>query len=328
MIRQSISKIYNEKNINENIIKNIIVNYGRNASLNKQLNNLNVKCSRNFSSEKLTILDNFENNNKLFLSNKNFHLIKCGYSTNNSLNYSISNQDIINNIKNNSKKQALYNKHILNNDTVNSICFSAYNKRFMSTLYKCNVINNTKFNTNKCINQKKTYSTENDKINDDNIKKETNNTQEQNTTGNENTKKKNNLHSVIKEYGIIAIAVYFVLTCTIYFTTLGIVLYYDIDPDELTKKSKSYVSNLTKRLLGRVDTIEQKVIENKNKNKKDEKYGENSKTETEEEQSKGKKLIKTMIMTYAVSQIFSPPKSMLTLIITPYLAKFLRKGGV
>jgi len=317
MIRQNISNLYIQKSISKNITKNVIVNYGRKINLNKQLNNINVKCSRNFSLKKLTIFENESDNNKLFLQNKEFHLKKCAYSTNDSIKNKIY-----------SKKQSIYIEHNLNdNDIVNTIFFSAYNKRFMSTIHENNNNNyKIKFDTNKYIDQKMTYSTENDKINNYNTdKQETNNSQKEDTTGNENAKKKNNLRSVIREYGIIAVAVYFVLTCIIYFTTLGIILYYDIDPDELTKKSKTYVSNLTKRLIGRVETIEQKPLNN---NKKNEKSKKNSKTETEKDQSKSKKLIKTMIMTYAVSQIFSPPKSMLTLIITPYLAKFLKKRGI
>jgi len=276
-------------------------------------------------------------NNKLFLSTLDSSILKNAYSTSTySKNY-ISTFGTL--------------TIPLSNITINTHSFSVYNKRFMNSIRQLNDNGNNNFEqfhkniisiqTNNCLNQFMTYSTENEHQEIPISEEQPNNSQKQDNSekGEKEGEGKENVNfaTLIKKYGIIAIAVYFVLTCTIYFTTLGIILYYDIDPDELTKKSKTYVTNLTKRILGRVETIEESIEEvknkkhRKNKSKKQEQQQQVSETGEELDENgnpidKKKKLIKTMIMTYAVSQIFSPPKTMLTLIITPYVAKILKRG--
>jgi len=258
-------------------------------------------------------------------------------------NYSTQNQYLINGKNKSRNKENPVEDHLNNNISVNNICFSTYNKRFISSFNKINGVNNN-LDIKGCM----TYSTETNNINNndnDNVKdtaaheETTKNYQNKKDRQDKTNKEKFTFASLIKEYGIIAIVVYFVLSSTIYLTTLGVILYYDIDPDELTKKSKTYITKMVKRILGKVETIEENIEEVKAKKneKKKQKEGNQEQSlipvvETDEDgkpvEKKKRGFIKTMIMTFAVAQIFSPPKSLMTIIITPYIAKILKRGGL
>jgi len=301
--------------------------------LNKSLN---VNISRNVS----YLSTGLNNNKKISLPVATLQL-KNAYST---INPYI--------IQNGNKKSLTFGvidvpkEKLNNNDEINTICFSIYNKRFMSSLNKFNKENiDQGLNPTNCIKQVMTYTTEAEPINNDNKEKINNNTEsttnkEQTTNSqnfdNENEKKQMSFKELVKEYGIIAIAVYFTLTCLFYFPTLAVVLYYHLDPDELYKQSKEYISHLSKRIInkvkGKVEYIEETLEEAKQKKLEQKKEGEKQPLfpETDENGNpinKRKKLFKTLAMTYAVTQVISPPKSLLTIMITPYIAKILRKSA-
>lgn len=294
----------------------------------------NINFSRKFTIESLNLNKKNTINHNLSLYSKNNQLKNKYFISTNVSSY-LKNLKNNNNILLNNKGLNVQEEKYLNNINNNfNNKFSAYNKRFISSvheIYKLNDINNKYLeslvvsNGGNRIKQLKTYSTISKTLNDSEKKgnKKEPNFSNKRTTDNENEEKVKDLGTVLKKYGFIAVTVYFVLSCIIYFTTLGIILYYDIDPDELTKKSKTFVTNLTKKIMGRVDNLEIKLIEEAHKNNKEQ---DNKEIEEVQTINKKRKLLKTMIMTFAVTQVFSPPKTMLTLIITPYLAKLFKKG--
>jgi len=319
--------IYKDNIVKDNIPK--ITNcLSKNVILNKSLNNLNIDILRNYNSGNLGITQNTVKNNNL--NSNNIKLLRNTYSTNTNLlalKYLKNNNNILLNGKglNIKEEKSLNNDKILNK-AINAIIFSSSNKRFMSTINEINQPSENKENLNNCNNEQfQTNLKENEKINSDSKKenKEGPNFTFKQETKNEKNEK--NLISLIKKYGIVAIIVHGTLSCIIYFTTLGIVLYYDIDPDELTKQTKLYISKMTKKLLGKGDdnnNIALKDIIHHNTTKKQ----DPSNSEKEDEPTdKKKRLLKTMMMTYAAVHVFSPVKTMLTLTITPYMAKLLKK---
>jgi len=329
-----------QKNVlNENVIQNVIIKYyGKNVI--KPSNPLNLNFSRNITSKNL-------NKNQCCSIQYNGIANKLLLPVS---NYSTQSQYLINGRKKSKDKEnPVEDKNLSNNISVNHICFSTYNKRFISSFNKINGANNNLDFKGCCM----TYSTETDTINNnsnntnDNVKDTTaheepsKDYQNQKDRQDKTKKEKFTFASLIKEYGIIAIVVYFVLSSTIYLTTLGVILYYDIDPDELTKKSKTYITKMVKRILGKVETIEENIEEVKAKMNEKKKHQEGNQDqeqslipviETDEDgkpvEKKKRGFIKTMIMTFAVAQIFSPPKSLMTIIITPYIAKILKRGGL
>lgn len=323
--------------MNENVIQNIIKYYGGNVNCSKSLNPLNLNFSRNISLKNLNINQCRSTPNKLLLPDNGITLKK---------DYSTQIQNLINKKKNINilqENSTHVEEYLNNNISVNNICFTTYNKRFMSSLHKLSNNNNNLINLKEKGNLGKgnmSFSTKTENTNNNNVKDTTTQTEHANDSQNQNNqsntnKEKFTFSSLVKEYGIIAVVVYFVLSCTIYLTTLGVILYYDIDPDELTKKSKTYITKMVKRVLGKVETIEESIEEakakkNEKKKKKQDSQEQLIPVETDENgkpvEKKKRGFIKTMIMTFAVAQIFSPPKSLMTIIITPYIAKILKRG--
>jgi len=303
---------------------------GKNISCIKSSDPLNLNFSRNISSKNLNINQYHNIPNKLLIPVNGTTLKN---------DYSIQIQNLINNKKNRNTLQdnsVHIEKYLSNSISDNNVCFTIYNKRFMSSLHKLSSNNKNLIN----IKEKGHFGKGNmffsTKTDNTAQTEHPNDSQNQNSQNNTN-KEKFTFGSLVKEYGIIAVVVYFVLSCTIYMTTLGVILYYDIDPDELTKKSKTYITKMVKRVLGKVETIEESIEEAKAKKieKKKKKQGSQEQlipVETDEDgkpvEKKKRGFIKTMIMTFAVAQIFSPPKSLMTIIITPYIAKILKKGGL
>ncbi|ORX42142.1 hypothetical protein BCR36DRAFT_362920 [Piromyces finnis] len=325
-----ITVIYKHNNINKNIIKNTISKYYKNINLDKP-SSININISRNVSSKALNLNTGLNNirplptiQNKCSYSTLNSHITKNGYKE--SLTFGVID---------------VPKEKLNNNDIINTMTFSIYNKRFMSSLQKFNKSTiDQKINSTKYIVQNMTYTTEAKPINNN---KEKTNTGNSNTTNkeqaysqnsnNKTKEKQKNLMDVIREYGIIAVIIYLSLTALFYFPTLAVVLYYDLDPDELYKQSKEYISNLGKRVInkikGKVEYIEETLEEAKQK--KLERKNESTEIsitkadENDDPTTKRKKLFKKLVVTYAIAQVISPPKSLITIMVTPYIAKILRK---
>lgn len=247
----------------------------------------------------------------------------------------------------------------INNDVINSKFYNYVlqfkNSKWISLQNNCKrYVNNISKNR---INNNENTENEKSHFQSSNINSNTN----PNSNPNPNNKNKNkqkkklSFFELVKEYGIVATCVYFGLTLIIYFNTLGIILYYDLDADNLMKKIKE----LSERYSLKKEIHSKYHLKNKCVKEKDKKVSNNEikfenlnekiekpitkeihETKLEKVENKNdlsnqnllkqkeknskQNLIKTMAMTFAITQIFSPIKMAMTIFLTPPIANFFK----